>query len=148
MSVIKMAEQIKQIHPNYLLIFKVGAFCLTYGKDSYIMAANFNYMLKITSGVQSCGFSKKVLRKVMATLEDRKINYLIIEPRNDYDVEEKSDNKNLNTYEQEFKASYKIVKQKVKIEKIKERLELYIGKDEFRNIIRKVEDVLDENREI
>ena len=91
---------------------------------------------------------KKVLRKVMATLEDRKINYLIIEPRNDYDVEEKSDNKNLNTYEQEFKASYKIVKQKAKIEKIKERLELYIGKDEFRNIIRKVEDVLDENREI
>lgn len=148
MSVIKMAEQIKQIHQNYLLIFKVGAFCLTYGKDSYIMAANFNYMLKITSGVQSCGFSKKVLRKVMATLEDRKINYLIIEPRNDYDVEEKSDNKNLNTYEQEFKASYKIVKQKAKIEKIKERLELYIGKDEFRNIIRKVEDVLDENREI
>ena len=73
---------------------------------------------------------------------------MIIEPRNDYDVEEKSDNKNLNTYEQEFKASYKIVKQKVKIEKIKERLELYIGKDEFRNIIRKVEDVLDENREI
>ena len=135
MSVIKMAEQIKQIHPNYLLIFKVGAFCLTYGKDSYIIAANFNYMLKITSGVQSCGFSKKVLRKVMATLEDRKINYLVIEPRNDY-------------YEQEFKASYKIVKQKAKIEKIKERLELYIGKDEFRNIMRKVEDVLDENREI
>ena len=45
MSVIKMAEQIKQIHPNYLLIFKVGAFCLTYGKDSYIIAANFNYIL-------------------------------------------------------------------------------------------------------
>ena len=29
--------------------------------------------------------------------------------------------------------------------KIKERLELYIGKDEFKNITRKVEDILDEN---
>ena len=93
-------------------------------------------------------FQRKLYGKVIATLESKKINYLVIEPRNNYDVEEKSDNKNLNTYEQEFKASYKIVKQKVKIEKIKERLELYIGKDEFRNIIRKVEDVLDENREI
>ncbi len=84
-----MAEQIKQIHPNYLLIFKVGAFCLTYGKDSYIIAANFNYMLKNNIRSTIMWLFKKVLRKVMATLEDRKINYLIIEPRNDYDVEEK-----------------------------------------------------------
>ena len=102
MSVVKMAEQIKQIHPDYLLIFKLGAFCDTYGKDSYIIAANFNYMLKTTSGVQTCGFSKKILGKVMANLEDKKINYLV----------------------------------------------LYIGKEEFRKIIKDVEDILDENRKI
>ena len=148
MSVIKMAEQIKQIHPNYLLIFKVGAFCLTYGKDSYIIAANFNYMLKTTSGVQTCGFSKKILGKVMANLEDKKINYLVLDPRNSYDIDEKSDNKNLNTYEKEFKKSYLIVKQRNKIQKITEKLELYIGKEEFRKIIKDVEDILDENRKI
>ena len=93
-------------------------------------------------------FQRKLYGKVIATLESKKINYLVIEPRNNYDVEEKSDNKNLNTYEEEFKKSYTTVKQKEKVEKIKERLELYIGKDEFRNIMRKVEDVLDENREI
>ena len=34
---IDMAQRIKQIHPDYVLIFKVGAFCNTFGKDSYIM---------------------------------------------------------------------------------------------------------------
>lgn len=90
-------------------------------------------------------FQRKPYGKVIATLESKKINYLVIEPRNNYDVEEKSDNKNLNTYEEEFKKSYTTVKQKEKVEKIKERLELYIGKDEFKNITRKVEDILDEN---
>ena len=93
-------------------------------------------------------FQRKLYGKVIATLESKKINYLVIEPRNNYDVEEKSDNKNLNTYEEEFKKSYTTVKQKEKIEKIKERLELYIGKDEFKNITRKVEDILDENWKI
>lgn len=72
MSVVKMAEQIKQIHPDYLLIFKVGAFCDTYGKDSYIIASNFNYMLKTTSGVQTCGFSKKTLRKGNCNIRKQK----------------------------------------------------------------------------
>ena len=72
MSVVKMAEQIKQIHPDYLLIFKVGAFCDTYGKDSYIIASNFNYMLKTTSGVQTCGFSKKTLRKGNCNIKKQK----------------------------------------------------------------------------
>ena len=71
-------------------------------------------------------FQRKLYGKVIATLESKKINYLVIEPRNNYDVEEKSDNKNLNTYEEEFKKSYTTVKQKEKVEKIKERLELYI----------------------
>ena len=38
MGVMQMAEQIKLVHPDYLLLFKVGMFYDTYGKDSYIIA--------------------------------------------------------------------------------------------------------------
>ena len=60
-------------------------------------------------------------------------------------MDEKSDNKNLNRYEEELKKSYLIIKQKNRIKSIKERLELYIGKKEFKDIIRKVENILDES---
>lgn len=91
---------------------------------------------------------KKCFGKVVSTLEEKKINYLIIEPRNNYDVDEKSDNRNLNTYQKEFTKAYSIEKQKNKINKIKERLELYIEKEDFKEIIKKVEEILDENGEI
>ena len=63
MGITQMAQRIKQIHPDYVLIFKVGAFCNTFGKDSYIIASTFDYMIKRTKNVPTCGFSKKVLRK-------------------------------------------------------------------------------------
>lgn len=148
MSVIQMAQRIKKIHPEYLVIYKVGAFCNTFGKDSYIISSNFDYMLKTKENIPICGFSKKVINKVISTLEDKKINYMIIDPRNNYDVDEKSDNRNLNTYEDEFKKSYLIVKQRNKIDKIKEELETYIGKEEFKTVIKRVEDILNENRKI
>ncbi len=93
-------------------------------------------------------FLKKYFGKVVSTLEEKKINYLIIDPRNNYDVDEKSDNRNLNTYQKEFNKAYLVEKQKNKINKIKEKLETYIGKEEFKTIIKKMEDILDENGEI
>ena len=63
MAVMQMAEQIKLVHPDYLLLFKVGMFYDTYGKDSYIIAGNFDYSQNTVNGIQKCGFSRKVLRK-------------------------------------------------------------------------------------
>ncbi len=63
MSIVEMSQRIKQVHPDYILIFKIGAFCNTFGKDSYIIAANFNYAIKNVKNVPTCGFSKKILRK-------------------------------------------------------------------------------------
>ena len=63
MGVMQMAEQIKLVHLDYLLLFKVGMFYDTYGKDSYIIAGNFDYSQNTVNGIQKCGFSRKVLRK-------------------------------------------------------------------------------------
>lgn len=46
MSVIQMAQRIKQVHPDYVSIYKIGAFCNTFGKDSYIISSIFDYSIK------------------------------------------------------------------------------------------------------
>ena len=140
-----MAKVIKQVHPDYIAIYRVGVFYNVYGKDSYIMSEYFGYMMKnTTENIPTCGFSKKIINKVKTRLEDKKVNYLIIEPRNNYDVEEKSDNGNLNTYKVELQKAYQSVNQRKEIQKVKEKLELYLGTDKFKTIIRKVEDAIDE----
>ena len=70
------------------------------------------------------------------------------DPRNNYRIDEKSDNRNLNEYEEQAKKAYTIVKQKRKVEKIKNDLETYIGKENFRSIASKMEEILNENRKI
>ena len=59
-------------------------------------------------------FLKKYFGKVVSILEEKKINYLIIDPRNNYDIYEKSDNRNLNTYQKEFNKAHLVEKQKKK----------------------------------
>ena len=51
-----MVRNIKEIHPKTLLIFKVGAFCESYGKDSYIISYLFGYKLKKIENMTMCGF--------------------------------------------------------------------------------------------
>ena len=46
---------------------------------------------------------------------------MIIDPRNNYRIDEKSDNRNLNEYEEQAKKAYTIVKQKRKVEKYENR---------------------------
>ena len=46
MSIMNMVKNIKEIHPKSLLLFKVGAFCEAYGKDSYIISYLFDYQVR------------------------------------------------------------------------------------------------------
>ena len=46
----------------------------------------------------------------MAKLEENKINYIIIDRRNNYEVDEKSDNGNLNKYNLYLEKSKKYIK--------------------------------------
>ena len=38
MSVVNMAKNIKEVHPDTLVCYKVGAFVNCYGKDAYILS--------------------------------------------------------------------------------------------------------------
>lgn len=65
-----------------------------------------------------CGFPKASINKVIAKLEDKKINYLIVDRRNQYDVDEISDNKNLNEYKKYYENAKKYCNNVIRIENI------------------------------
>lgn len=149
MGLVEMAKRLKDVHPNYIMLFKSGTFYKAFGKDAYILGAMFNYNIHIVNeNVTTCGFPITAEKRVRTKLEESKINYKIIDPRNDYKVDISEDYKNLNNYEDEFKKDFTIIKQKKVITRITEELTLYIDNPNFKEIIRKIEDILDEAREV
>ena len=90
MSIINMVKNIKEIQSKTIVLLKVGAFCERYGKDSYILSYLLGYEIKeVKDGIYKVGFSKKAIKKVIAKLEEEKIDYLLLNVKNNYDVDEK-----------------------------------------------------------
>lgn len=149
MGLIAEAKRIKEVHPNYLILYKSGAFYKAFGKDAYLLSMLLDYDIRIVNNnVAMCGFPLKSNFKVRAKIEDKEINYMIIDPRNNYDVEIKEDFGNLNEYEIQFEKAYSQNKRKKKISHISEELTLLIESPNFKETVRKIEDILDEAREI
>lgn len=100
MSIINMAKNIKQVHPNMVICYKTGKFYSAYGKDSYILSYIFNYKInKIQNDIPRCGFPINATKRVMSKLEEKKIDYIFLDAKNNYDVEEKMNNGNLDCYD-------------------------------------------------
>ena len=111
MGVVSMAKDIKRVYVNALVMYKVGAFMQVVGKDSYIVSYLLGYAIKNTNdNIPTCGFPKNAINKVIVKLEKNKIDYVIIDTRNNYEVDSESYNKNLNNYD---KILEKIKKLKV-----------------------------------
>lgn len=145
MSVINMAKNIKTVHPEFLICYKVGSFYNCYGKDAYILSFLFNYKLKtVENNILETGFPKNAISKIMARLEREKINYLIIDTRNNYDIDEKEDFDNLNRYNEVFNNSKKAINLRVRVDKIAQT----ILKKQDAEIIRKIEELIYEDRKI
>ena len=118
MAIITIVKTIKSIHPDSVVLVKVGKFYNVYGRDSYIISYLFGYKLKKIENVSTCGFPVESINKVMAKLENKKINYLMVDRRNNYDVDEESDNKNLNTYNKIYEKAKEYVNAKNRVNKI------------------------------
>ena len=82
----EIIKSIKEIHKEDICLFRIGTFYHVFGRDSYIMSYLFGYKMKNNN---ECGFPKDILFKVEAKLERNNINYLVIDARNNYDVENK-----------------------------------------------------------
>lgn len=146
MSIINMVKNIKEVHPKAVVCYRVGGFYSTFGKDSYIMSKVFNYRIKkVQNDIPKCGFPTNSKNKVMAKLEEKKVDYLFLDVKNNYDVEDKKENGNLNTYDELLEAAFKHVKTKQKLEDIIESLGLQVDKPNFIEKLRRIEDIINEN---
>ncbi len=150
MSLINMVRNIKEIHPKTLLIFKVGAFCESYGKDSYILSYLFNYQIKPKGkdNISKIGFSKKAIPRVLSKLEEHKIDYLVIDVRNNYDVDDKFENRNLNQYYTIYEKSYVYVKKQRQVREISEKLMKQMDLPNFKEKLVRIEEILNEGRKV
>ena len=146
MSVVNMAKTMKTVHPKDIMCFKVGSFYHVYGKDAYIMSYLFGYYMKDTKEeMYEVGSPVNTSAKILARLENEKINYMLIDTRNSYDVDEESDNRNLNTYDEKFEKAYKYIKIKRKIDNIEKELIMQIEQEGIKEKIRKIEDIINES---
>ena len=105
MSIINIVKNIKQVHPEYIILIKIGKFYYSYSKDAYIISYIFNYKLKIVEkNIKVCAFPVFALNKIIAKLEENKINYIAVDRRNNYEVDGKY-------------AKYRNIKRKIKYRK-------------------------------
>ena len=149
MKVVNIVKAIKQIHPEYIVLIKIGKFYYSYSKDAYIVSYIFNYKLKIVEeNIRVCAFPVFILNKIMAKLEENKINYIVIDRRNNYEVDEKYDNGNLNKYNFYLEKSKRYINQKIRIEEIYNYLVYNIEKNENNKLIKEIESLINERRKI
>lgn len=150
MGVINIVANIKQIHSEDIVLISIGKFYYAYGKDAYILSYMFQYKLIEINGtkVLSCAFPKQSFPKVIAKLENSKINYIVVDRRNNYEVEEKSDNKNLNTYSKWLEKAKKYINIKIRADKIYNYIMENVEKDTIKEKIRKMEEITHETGKI
>ena len=149
MSVVNMAKDIKKVHPEDVVMYKVGNFVQSFGKDAYILSYVFDYKLRSTNdNISTCGYPKNAIQKVIAKLEQRKLNYIVIDTRNNYGVDEKSDNGNLNKYEETLVKAKKYIKIKNRLKRIENFIFQDADKENVMEKIRKMEEIAYENRKV
>lgn len=148
MGIIRIVKTAKEVHKNDIILVKIGKFYQVYGKDAYIISYIFDYKLKKVEEVYMCGFPQDSYNKVIAKLEEKKINYMILDRRNNYEIDEICDNKNLNTYTTYFEKARKYINLKIRIENINNYLLENIDKQDFKNILNKMEEIINERRKI
>ena len=143
MAMLTMVKAIKQIHPKDVVLFKVGSFYQTYSKDAYIISYLFDYKTKkIEENYSSCGFPSSSLAKNLAKLEENRVNYVLVDKRNNYEDDEKVDYKNLNRYEEVFKKAHDYVTKRNRIDAICEKLIKDINTENIKTTIRQIEQIL------
>lgn len=146
MGIINVITSIKEVHREYVLLVKIGSFYYCYGKDTYILAYLLKYKINIVEkNIYSCSFPKVAYNKVISTLEDKKINYLVLDKKDNYSIEEKSNNKNLNKYKDVYIRAKEELVNKFRIEKIYKYL---LENIQDKKIISEMENLINERRKI
>ena len=146
MGIINIVKNVKEIHNKYIVLVKIGNFYYCYGKDSYIISYLFKYKINILKDyTYSCSFPQNAVNKVISVLENKQINYIILDRRNNYEIIEKSDNRNLNRYDKIYEIGRRENVKKMRVEKIYSYL---LENMDNKELIDNIEKVINERRKI
>lgn len=132
----------KTIHPDRIILVKVGTFYRTFGKDAYIISYLFNYEIIKTNNIVNCGFPKSATNKVLKKLEDENISYIVANRENNYEILEEMNFKKKNEYINYFNTAHKYIQNKKRIDKIYKFLLKNIDNDNIKEKIYKVEKII------
>lgn len=140
-----MIKNIKQIHKEDIVLVKIGKFYNSYGKDAYIISDLFSYKMKqIEDNMYVCGFPDSSLNKVEAKLEREKINYIVLDKRNNYEKDEEFNNGNLNKYAKAYEKAKANLSYKLRIENINNFLIQQTNKEVLKKILLQMESIINE----
>lgn len=145
-NIINVIRNVKLICKEYVVLIEIGAFYYCYGKDALILGYIGKYKINIVKdNIYSCSFPKVAYNKVISKLENSKVNYIILDRRNNYSEQEKSNNKNLNNYNKYYETSKNEFALQIRIEKINKYL---LEHKEDKELLTKVERLINERRKI
>ena len=148
MAMINIYEEVKKIHPKYVVLIKSGTFYEALENDAYIINNLFDYVIKDKSRYLQAGFPKVILPKIINTLEDKKINYLILDKADNYDELEKVNYENLNKYDRYLEKGKREHKRLQKIKNYNEYLKNNIERKFMDKLLVDIGKLIDKSREI
>lgn len=149
MKINNTVKLFKEIHPETLLLIKIGSFYHAYGKDSYILSYLFNYQIKkLQANYSTCGFPLAGKPKVIAKLEEMQISYLVINKAENYEISEEEDYKTKNKYQEIFSKAHKYITKKNRIDTIYQFLLENMSEEDIKEKLTKVEEIIYETRKI
>lgn len=123
MSTIYMIKNIKELLPEYVVLVKIGTFYEVYNNDSYIISYLFNYKIKtLIDGDKNCGFPTGALNKILSILENKSINYIVVDKKHNYEEETKMNFKRKNKYNELLTKSKEYIDRITRINKIRNYL--------------------------
>ena len=99
MAVINMANNLKELFPDYVVFIKIGNFYECYNSDANVISYLFGYKIKsLVNEDKVCGFPLVSVNKVLNNLENRSINYILIDKAHNYEETDKINYKKKNNY--------------------------------------------------
>lgn len=87
MKITEIYQEYKEKYPEYIILMKIGKFYEVYFEDTKIIHMLTGYRIsKTTSDIFRLGFPLNSFMKVTKEFEKRKINYLVLEKVESYQV--------------------------------------------------------------
>ena len=141
MSIENSMRLIKKVHPTSVILVRIGNFYRVYGKDAYILSYFFDYKIEQKKD-KTCGFPLSSLNKVIVELEIQKIDYIIVDRKDNYEVIEKQEFKKENTYETVYSLAVLEINLRNRINNLNEYLINNIHNKEMIDKIKKLEELV------